>query len=142
MHKDLLASRCHPQYLIPCSSHVLQLWELSCFVVLNRRCPQQTTNLASVLHSAPDKKLSFIELYDKACRAGQSEHNVRPGWKAASICPCSPRRVLRSSQVKVSGTNKNQFPRYYRTVAEHHTSRPQSRHPRTIAVCNSSFDKS
>lgn len=54
-----------------------------------------------LLDSAPIKKARFIELYNKAREEGLTEPIIRAGWKATGIWPWNPRKVIRSSQVKL-----------------------------------------
>ena len=74
-------------YLIPHSSHILQPLDLSCFSVLKSRYRTQIQNLASLSNSAPIKKSTFLELYQKARNEGLTEYNIRADWRACGIVP-------------------------------------------------------
>ena len=57
-------------YLIPHSSHALQLLNLACFSFVKSKYRQAITDLVSINDSAPIKKLRFVQYYQEAREAG------------------------------------------------------------------------
>jgi hypothetical protein len=87
-------------YLPAHASHLLQPLDLSPFSVLKNRYRRELQALAALDDAAPIKKDRFLQLYRKARAKGLSPLSIQAGWRASSMVPYNPDKVLHSSQLR------------------------------------------